>query len=418
MKNLLIYQVFVRNFSQKGTINEVTKKLPYIKSLGMDFVYLLPIHPIGEVARKGTVGSPYSIQNYLQIDENLGTLDDFKNLINEAHKQDLKVMMDIVFHHTSRDADYIKEHPEWYVYKKGKLANKVGDWSDIADLNLDNLELQNFLIEVLINYTKLGVDGFRFDVASLIYADFFKKAKTELKKINPNVIFLAECIDPLFSKYVHSINEYVASDDELFENGFDYLYAYDVHPDFMHYLQGKGTLKAYVDALKEQQKHLSNHASRMNFLENHDQPRITSLVKDKTKLTNFIYFYMFLPGASLVYAGQEYGMSHRPDLFEKDPITMQPKEEEVFKIYQGAINLRLRCFKSFSNDYKVRLVGKRVVKVTIEQSGATFVGLFNLGTKEDVIPFKEKEVKNIINNEIIKAENNTLRITDPVIYIE
>ena len=134
LSHQVIYQVYPRNHSDAGTFAGVVADLDRIKDLGVDILYLLPIHPIGEAARKGMLGSPYSIKDYRAINPELGTIDDFKTLINEAHDRGLKVMMDLVMNHTSRDHAWIQTHPEYYYLNKdGKMGNKVGDWSDIQD---------------------------------------------------------------------------------------------------------------------------------------------------------------------------------------------------------------------------------------------------------------------------------------------
>ena len=153
LKQQTIYQVFVRNHTQEGTFQALLKDLPRIKKLGVQWLYLLPIHPIGQLARKGKVGSPYSIQDYYQIDPSLGTSDDLKTLIQEAHRLGIQMMMDIVFNHTARDASWVKQHPEYYYYKDGKLANRIGDWSDIADLDLTRQDVRKALIDVLVYWT-------------------------------------------------------------------------------------------------------------------------------------------------------------------------------------------------------------------------------------------------------------------------
>ncbi|MDD3124183.1 MAG: alpha-amylase family glycosyl hydrolase, partial [Candidatus Izemoplasmatales bacterium] len=126
-RNLVIYQVFVRNHTLEGTFKALIRDLDRIKSLGVDVVYLLPVHPIGTKNRKGTLGSPYSIQDYRLMNPELGSMSDFQTLIDEVHNRKMKIMMDEVFNHTSRDSRLLKEHPEWF-YKnpKGEFANRVG----------------------------------------------------------------------------------------------------------------------------------------------------------------------------------------------------------------------------------------------------------------------------------------------------
>ncbi|MCK5732087.1 MAG: alpha-amylase, partial [Tenericutes bacterium] len=136
LRNLVIYQIYVRNFSEAGTFQAVIDDLDRIKELGIDVVYLLPIHPIGEVGRKGKLGCPYSIKDYRKIRPELGAFSDFQRLIDEVHNHKMKIMMDVVFNHTSKDSVLLESHPEYfYQNKDGEITSKVEDWSDVADLD-------------------------------------------------------------------------------------------------------------------------------------------------------------------------------------------------------------------------------------------------------------------------------------------
>ena len=192
LKNETIYQIYVRNHTKDGTFQALKKDLPRIKDFGASILYLLPINPIGETARKGTLGSPYSIKDYYAINPELGTLDDFKHLLEYAHSLDMKVMIDVVLNHTSRDADLVKQHPDFYYYKDGKLANRIGEWSDIADLRLDLPEVRSYLIDMMRYWVKQGVDGFRCDVAPLIPLDFWHQVISACNEINDELIWLSE----------------------------------------------------------------------------------------------------------------------------------------------------------------------------------------------------------------------------------
>lgn len=146
----IIYQCYHRNFSVEGTFKGVESHIDRLVDLGIDILYLLPIHPIGEKARKGKQGSPYSISDFYGINPELGTLEDFKSLINKAHAKKLKVMIDIVFNHTSKDHPWLKEHPEYYYRnEQGNFANRVGDWSDITDLDYTHKPLWDVMIHNL-----------------------------------------------------------------------------------------------------------------------------------------------------------------------------------------------------------------------------------------------------------------------------
>ena len=156
----------------------------------MDIIQLMPIHPIGVLLRKGKIGSPYSIKDYRSIDPNMGTMEDLKELFDKAHALGLKVIMDIVFNHTSRDSILTEEHPEWFYHKpNGEFANRVGDWSDITDFKFEYPELEKYLSDTLLQYVRLGADGFRFDVASLIPYSFFAHTFPLLRKEKEDLFF-------------------------------------------------------------------------------------------------------------------------------------------------------------------------------------------------------------------------------------
>ena len=354
LSGMTIYQVFVRNHSKEGTFQALIRDLERIKALGVDVLYLLPIHPIGVVARKGNYGSPYSIQDYQAISPDLGTLEDFKELVGKAHQYGLKVMMDMVFHHTSRDAIYIKEHPDWYIYKQGKLANKVGDWSDICDFEINNQDLQNYLIETLVYWTKLGVDSFRFDVASLVPISFWLKAKEAVKNVNPNSFWLAESIEISFRDYIRSIGE-VAEDDVTLYQAFDILYDYDIFPEFKTALKDGKLVRPYIDALNSQ---IALHGDnlKLHFLENHDQDRITASLS-KSRHLNWIKFCYLIQGVNFIYAGEEYAITHKPDLFEKDPIVWVNLDNEIHQAYLDAIQT-----KKMMHDLGIKVNRIRYVK--------------------------------------------------------
>ena len=313
-----IYQIMVRNYSQEGTFEAVRKDLKRIKDLGVDIIYLTPIHEIGTVNRKGTYGSPYAIKDYFSISQDLGTLEDFIALINDIHSKGMKVMLDMVFNHTSPDNVLVNNHPEYYFYRNGKRGNRIGDWSDIVDLDTSREDTQDYLVSVLKYYADLGVDGFRFDVASLIDINVYKKAREVLGK---DILFLGESVSPDFLSYVRSQNMIANSDEDLMSY-FDELYSYNWYHDLENYLLGKGDLKTLVNNIN------SDIVYRVNTLENHDRERIASLVTRDT-LLQLLDFSFFIKGDAFLFMGQEYGLVHKPELFEKDPVIWS-KDKELY----------------------------------------------------------------------------------------
>ena len=183
LRNQIMYQVFVRNFSEEGTFKKVEEELDRIKALGTDIVWLMPIHPIGKAQRKGTLGSPYAISDYRAVNPEFGTLDDFISFTNAVHDRGMKCIIDVVYNHTSPDSVLSKEHPEWFFHKSdGSFGNRVGDWSDIIDLDYSNKELWRYQIDTL-KYWAQWVDGFRCDVAPLIPIAFWEQARALAERI-------------------------------------------------------------------------------------------------------------------------------------------------------------------------------------------------------------------------------------------
>jgi len=193
-KQAAIYQINTRQFSEAGTFAEVEQALPRIKALGTDIIWLMPVHPIGQVNRKGSLGSPYSVQDYYGVNPEFGTLDDLKSLINAAHAQGMYVILDWVANHTAWDNPLHEAHPEWYErnYRGEFTPTPWWDWSDIIDLDYSNPELRHYMTEAMVYWVReVGVDGFRADVAGFVPVDFWEQVRRELDAVKP-VFMLAE----------------------------------------------------------------------------------------------------------------------------------------------------------------------------------------------------------------------------------
>ena len=102
-----IYEVNIRQYTEEGTIQAFRSHLPRLKSMGVGILWMMPIHPIGEINRKGTLGSYYSVKNYYEINPEFGTLNEFKNLVDEIHEHGMYVIIDWVANHTSWDLSLI-----------------------------------------------------------------------------------------------------------------------------------------------------------------------------------------------------------------------------------------------------------------------------------------------------------------------
>lgn len=420
LRQSVIYQVYNRNHNKSGTFRELIEDLERIKALGVDILYLLPIHPIGQKDKKGSLGCPYSIRDYREINKEYGTLEDFQNLIKETHECGMKLMIDVVYNHTSRDSMLLSNHPEWfYKNQNGEFTNRVGDWSDITDLDYSNdSALWDELIEILKYWAKLGVDGYRCDVASVVPVDFWIRARREISEINPNFIWLAESVDGLFIQGIRTHGYDVYSDSELYQ-AFDICYDYDVYRYFKEYLLGKSLLAEYVKRVQMQEYIYPANYVKLRCLENHDQERIASLVKSKEQLKMWTTFLYLQKGATMIYAGQEALCTHTPSLFDVDKVDWSRYNEA------GLADLMCHLAKLKKDDvmngfYQLELGDVLdTVCLAYETHEEKRVAIFNFGLKSGEISVNvpDGEYKNLISDEFIVVQNGKIYLSEkPILF--
>ncbi len=404
LNSAVIYEVFVRNHSTEGTLEKVREDLKRIKNIGADILWLMPIHPIGKIGRKGTYGSPYAIQDYTKISPEIGNKDDFKSLINDVHKLDMKIIIDAVLNHTSRDSLLLSRHPN-YFYKDetGKVGRKCEDWSDVYDLDYNNKDLWDYLIEVLGEWVDLGIDGFRCDVASLIPIEFWVEAKKRLGA-KKDLIWLAESVDPSFIKE-YRYKGYVAHSDVELHRVFDITYDYDGYDYLSQYLKGDASLDDYIKYLYIQEVLYPANALKLRFLENHDIPRCASIFTDEHILKNWVVFYTLLRGVTLVYSGQEIRAKHCPNLFEKDSIDWNSSNKEFSLFFNKVINIT-KQIKQLCNEFNIKKICNGVYKIKQKSKTKTYKAIVNLenkfGKRNSDIKLNGKE---LISENQIKIEN-------------
>ncbi|HQG56557.1 MAG TPA: alpha-amylase family glycosyl hydrolase, partial [Bacteroidales bacterium] len=164
-KDAVLYEVNIRQFTPEGTFKAFTQHLPRLKELGVDILWLMPIHPIGIKNRKDELGSYYSVRDYMKVNPEFGTLEDFKILLDKAHEAGFHVIMDWVPNHSSWDNPLTTEHPEFYVKDKdGNFIPPLGtDWTDVIQFDWTNKGLHEYMLNALKFWVELGVDGFRVD---------------------------------------------------------------------------------------------------------------------------------------------------------------------------------------------------------------------------------------------------------------
>ena len=407
LRNLTLYSVYIRNHSEEGTFRALERDLDRIKALGVDIIWLLPIHPIGKKNRKGSLGSPYAIADYRKINPEYGTYEDFVSLVSEIHRRGMKCIIDVVYNHTSPDSWLAENHGEWFFRKAdGSFGNKAGAWLDVIDLDYGEAALWDYQIETLKTWAGL-VDGFRCDVASLIPLDFWLRARDEVSEVNPDCIWLSESVDPSFISYNRSLGFTCLSDSEIF-GAFDISYDYDIYHRYKGYLEGKNSLAEYAEKINNQEVIYPVNYVKLRCLENHDQCRVKFLVTDEKALLNWTAFLYFQKGMTMIYAGQETGNEHRPSLFEKDTVDWNTGcnlSEFMAALY------RIKKDPVFANSrYSVTALPGDILLAVHKGQGRSIYGVFSLKGLPSPVPVDiyEGTFINLIDGAAFRIEDSKL----------
>ena len=417
LRNQFLYQVYVRNHTEEGTFKAFGRDLDRIKELGVDIVYFLPIHEIGQKKRKGSLGCPYSIKDYRSINHEYGSIEDFQDLVKEIHSRGMKVMIDVVYNHTSHDSVLLEEHPEFfYRNKEGNFANRVGDWWDITDLEYRNDKaLWEELIDTLVYWTKQGVDGFRWDVASLLPLEFLEEAHERVLDENPDSIFLSESVHGGFLSYIRNEGHEALCENEVYQV-FDMAYDYDVHPYFEGYLKGELPFRRYLEEVKRQEEIYPGNYIKLRNLENHDFGRFAPMVDNNIdKINNWTALTFFQKGSTMVYAGQEFCDTNRPSLFDQDLVNWDGKDiSSLIKKLSEITNTKL--YSHGFHDIKIHNRDIYVSEYWLEDQKV--IGIFNVGLETGEVHLGIEDgtyINQVLDKEVEVKEGKLVLSKDPVI---
>lgn len=304
----VLYEMNVRQITAQGTLRAAAERLPFLRSVGVDAVWLMPVYPIGEVDRKGSLGSYYSIRDYCAVNPEFGDMADFDAFVAEAHRLGMKVLLDWVANHTSRDARWLSEKPfDWYERDGHGEAVVPYDWSDTAKLDYSNREVWRGQIDAMLFWVREhAVDGFRCDMAMLVPIEFWREASSALHAVKPDIFMLAE-----------------AEELNLFDGAFDASYAWEMHHIICDIAQRRKRVTALRDYVYADMARYRRTAFRMMFTSNHDEnswngsefARLGDALGIMTALT-----FVLPQSLPLIYTGQEVGYDHSFAFFDRDPI--------------------------------------------------------------------------------------------------
>lgn len=385
----VVYEIYPRAFSPAGDFNGVTARLDQLKELGVNVLWLMPIHPLGQEKKKGTIGSPYAVRDYYGINPDYGTKEDFKKLISESHRRGMKVIIDIVANHTSWD-NVMMKNPEFYERDASGRITYPHDWSDVAELNYRNPQLRQYMTDMLKYWVReFDLDGFRCDVAEEVPTDFWENSRAELDKIKPDIVMLAE-----------------GHKAELLLKAFDFDYSWPIHSALTHVLQGQGRASDLRAEWEKEFREWPRGSLHLRFSDNHDERRAIARFGEPGALAASALMFT-LDGVPLLYNGMEVGdttESGAPALFEKLPIfwPIADRRPEFPRFYKQMMALRRSStalrrgsleWLPNSDEARVLTFARRTtneeVVVAINLSNRPFFGsmeVANGGAYEDVSP--------------------------------
>lgn len=324
-KNSTIYEVNIRQYTPEGTFKAFESHLPRLKAMGVDIIWLMPIHPIGVKNRKGTLGSYYSVKDYLAVNPEFGTMDDFKSLVKKIHASGMHVIIDWVANHSAWDNKLVTEHPEWY--SKNNEGNFQPtpwyDWDDIIDFDYEQPELRKYMTEALKFWvSETDIDGYRCDVAGFIPVDFWDNVRVELEAIKP-VFMLAEW-----------------EDRDMLKNAFDMTYAWTLWNKLREIAKEGKPVGGLIEYMAHDVSTFPRDGYKMTFTDNHDKNSW-----EGNQYSNFgpaletcIVFATTVNGMPLVYSGQEAGLDRSLRFFDKDTIIWKNHRNE--QLYTQLFDLK------------------------------------------------------------------------------
>lgn len=312
-RDAVLYQINTRQFTREGTFRAAQAHLPRLADMGVDILWLMPIHPIGAVNRKGGMGSPYSVRDYRAVNPDLGTEADLRAFVDEAHRLGMKVILDWVANHSAWDNPLTASHPEWYARTpEGAMMPPLGtDWSDVVAFDYRQPALRAYMTGSLTYWVReFGIDGYRADVAGFVPTDFWETARAEMERIKP-VFMLAEW-----------------EQRDLHARAFDATYAWTWKDAMKRAAKataaegGAGALRGYY---AEQANTWPRAAYRMVYTDNHDQNAWDGVAADIYGPAHPAAMALAFTGSGmpLIHNGQEADLAHQLAFFEKDEIKWQ-----------------------------------------------------------------------------------------------
>lgn len=413
-RNAVIYEVNLRQYTDSGTVTAFARELPRLKDLGVDILWFMPVYPISEKNRKGELGSYYAVKDYTAFNPEFGTIEQFKNVVKQAHDLGMKVILDWVPNHSGCDNAWVTEHPDWYA--KDSLGNMYGpyDWTDVYKFDYNNKDMRAAMVDAFKFWlTEVGVDGFRCDVAMEVPTDFWDETRPMLQEVKPDLFMLAEASVPALQKNGFDMG-YNWPMKDLFSAIAATAGQYSFKKDGEEMRTFAATKAVAIDSLlAEQAATYPRDTYLMNMITNHDLNSWEGTEFERLgNLTEaFAVLSYTLPGMPLIYTGQETGMNRALEFFVKDKAPNWEPRNDYFAFYQKLNGLKHNQAALLAGEAGGEM--KRYVTesddlyvFSREKDGSKVVVMANLGAAEQPVEYKgdKPDAKGMVNYFTAAAE--------------
>lgn len=410
-KNANIYEVNIRQFTDEGTIKAFQKHLPRLKEMGVDILWLMPVFPVGELNRKGSLGSYYAVKDYKDINPEFGNIDDFKSLVKEAHSLGMYVILDWVANHSAWDNPWATEHPEWYQHDENGNFVSPFDWTDVIAFDYNNPIMRDSMVDALKFWIQeADIDGYRCDVAGMVPTDFWDNARDQMDSIKP-VFMLAEDED----------------NPDLLRKAFDMNYGWKLHHLMNDIAKNKKNANDIWDYMAWNDSTYPKKSYRMYFTSNHDENSWNGTVKERMGDASEVMAVLAytVPGMGLIYSGQEAGLDKRLRFFEKDTInwdrmvnadfykTLNNLKKENKALWNGEAGGTMLRLGDGSNQFVYAFIR--------EKDDNKVIVILNLSDKPQSFSFDDENIsgnfKNVFDGEEFVMDKETTIDLQPWNYI-
>ncbi len=389
-----LYEVNLRQYSAQGSFKAFATHLPRLKEMGVEILWLMPIHPIGIKNRKGTLGSYYSIKDFMDTNPEFGSKEDFKNLVTEVHRLDMKIILDWVANHAAWDNVWTLTNPDFFERDDAGNFKPPYDWDDVIQINHSNPAEQQAMIDAMKYWVSdFDIDGFRADLAHLTPLPFWINARTQLTEIKTDLVWLAE---------TEEIN---------YHQAFDISFSWKWMHDTEDYCKGKIDFSVLTNTLQYYKNDFPANALHMYFTSNHDENTWngTAFEKYGAYVKALSVFNATYDGIPLIYSGEELPLNKRLKFFDKDAIGWEEKIE-LQSFYKTLLLLR--------KSNKAIAAGAESAPVFIEdaatkniisfyrKAGDTMLLVFiNMSRQKETLLFSTEHLagdyKNVFNGQIV-----------------